>query len=319
MYNLIDSFMDYISFEKNYADNTVEHYRKDLFQLVDFLTGNILQEFKGYYELDCELSSDEPIISTVSLSDLRSFLEYCYDRELKKSSIARKVAALRSFFSFLYNENLIPENTARKLGFPKKDKRLPKFLYLKEYDELVDFEIKNFFDLRDKAILSLFYSTGTRISELTDSLISDLDLSAKRLKIKGKGSIERMVFLTTESAGLLKEYLAERDKKFKDRSEYIFVNKNGRHITVRGIYDIVMKRAGAAGLSYKLSPHTLRHSFATELLNNGADMRAVQEMLGHKNLSTTQIYTHTTKSRLQKVYNQYHPHSGADKADKVNE
>jgi site-specific recombinase XerD len=317
MYNLIDSFIDYIAFEKNYADNTTENYRKDLFQLVDFLTGDIIPEFKDSYELDCELSSDEPVITTVSISDLRSFLEYCFDRGLKKSSIERKVAVLKSFFSYLHNREIIHDNTAKKLGFPKKDKRLPKFLYLKEYDELVDFEINDFFDLRDKAILTLFYSTGTRISELTDSLISDLDLSSKRLKIKGKGSIERIVFLTKESADLLKKYLAERDKKFKDRSEYIFVNKNGRHITVRGIYDIVIKRAGAAGLSYKLSPHTLRHSFATELLNNGADMRAVQEMLGHKNLSTTQIYTHTTKSRLRKVYNQFHPHSGADKVDKV--
>ncbi|MCL2154586.1 MAG: tyrosine-type recombinase/integrase [Leptospirales bacterium] len=314
MYNLIDSFIDYISFEKNYSANTVEHYRIDLFQLVDFLTDNIKSEFKNYYELDCSISDSEPIIATVSLADLRSFLEYCFDRGLKKSTIERKVAVLKSFFSFLYNKEIILDNPAKKLTFPRKDKRLPKFLYLKEYDALVDFEINDFFDLRDKAILTLFYSTGARISELTDSLISHLDLTSKRLKIKGKGSIERILFLTDESADLLKKYLHERDKKFKARSEYVFVNKNGKHITVRGIYNIVMKRAGAAGLSYKLSPHTLRHSFATELLNNGADIRAVQEMLGHKNLSTTQVYTHTTKSRLKKIYDQYHPHSG-----KVNE
>ena len=313
MYNLIDSFIDYISIEKNYSVNTAEHYRKDLFQLIDFLTGDIKSEFKGYYILDCTVSDSEPVITTVSLSDLRSFLEYCYDRGLKKSSIERKVAVLKSFFSYLHNKNIIPDNPSKKLTFPKKDKKLPKFLYLKEYDELVDFEINDFFDLRDKAILSLFYSTGARISELTDSLISDLDLPGKRLKVKGKGSVERMLFLTDESADLLKNYLKERDKKFKEKSDYIFVNKNGKHISVRGIYNIVMKRAGAAGLSYKLSPHTLRHSFATELLNNGADIRAVQEMLGHKSLSTTQVYTHTTKSRLKKVYDRYHPHSKLDK------
>jgi len=313
MYNLIDSFLDHISFEKNYSANTVVHYRKDLLQLVDFLTGNIKSEFKDYYELDCTICGSEPVISTVSISDMRSFLEYCFDRGLKKSTLERKIAVLKSFFSYLHKNEIIQDNTAKKLTFPRKDKKLPKFLYLKEYDTLVDFEHDDFFDLRDKTILSLFYSTGARISELTDALISDLDLSSKRLKVKGKGSIERILFLTDESASLLKNYLKERDKKFKERSEYIFVNKNGKHISVKGIYNIVMKRAGAAGLSYKLSPHTLRHSFATELLNNGADIRAVQEMLGHKSLSTTQVYTHTTKSRLKKVYNQYHPHSRLDK------
>ena len=313
MYNAIDSFIDYISIEKNYSANTVEHYKKDLFQLIDFLTDNIKPEFKDYYILDCTISDSEPVITTVSLSDLRSFLEYCFDRGLKKSSIERKVAVLKSFFSYLHNKNIIPDNPSKKLAYPKKEKRLPRFLYLKEYDELVDFEVNDFFDLRDKAILSLFYSTGARISELTGSLISELDLSSKRLKVRGKGGVERILFLTDESADLLKNYLKERDKKFEEKSDYIFVNKNGKHISVRGIYDIVMKRAGAAGLSYKLSPHTLRHSFATELLNNGADMRAIQEMLGHKSLSTTQVYTHTTKSRLKKVYDEYHPHSKLDK------
>ena len=309
MYNLIDTFIDYISFEKNYSANTVEHYKKDLFQLIDFLTGNIIPEFKDYYELDCAISGSEPVITTITLSDLRSFMEYCYDRGLTKSSIARKTAVLKSFFSYLYNKDIIQDNPAKKLTSPKKDKKLAKFLYLKEYDELVDFEINDFFDLRDKAILSLFYSTGARISELTGSLIAELDLSSKRLKVQGKGSVERIVFLTDESVSLLKDYLKERDKKFKNKSDYIFVNKNGKHISVKGIYNIVMKRAGAAGLSYKLSPHALRHSFATELLNNGADIRAVQEMLGHKSLSSTQVYTHTTKSRLKKVYDEYHPHS----------
>ncbi|MCL1834133.1 MAG: tyrosine-type recombinase/integrase [Leptospirales bacterium] len=312
MYNLIDSFLDHIYIEKNYSTNTVEDYRSDLFQLIDFLTGNIKLEFKDYYELDCTISQSEPVISTVSLSDLRCFLEYCFDRGLKKSSIERKTAVLKSFFSYLYKKEIIQENSAKKLTFPRKDKKLPKFLYVKEYDALVDFESDDFFDLRDKAILSLFYSTGARISELTDSLISNLDLSSKRLKVTGKGSVERILFLNNESAGLLRSYLRERDKKFKERSEYIFVNKNGKHISVKGIYNIVMKRASASGLSYKLSPHTLRHSFATELINNGADMRAVQEMLGHKSLSTTQVYTHTTKARLKKVYDRCHPHSGAD-------
>lgn len=315
MYNLIDSFLDYITYEKNYSQNTVGDYRSDLLQFTGFLTGNIEESFKDYYELDCIVKDDEPDINTVTVNDLRSYLEYCFDRGLKKSSVERKIAVLKSFFTYLHRRDYITVNPSRKLIYPKKEKRLPKFLYLKEYEELTAFEITDFFDLRDKAALSLFYSTGARISEITGSRIEDLDLDAGRLKVSGKGSVERILFLTGETVKLLKRYLRERDTRFSKKSEYIFVNRKGGAISVRGMYDLVMKRAAAAGLSYKLSPHTLRHSFATELLNNGADIRAVQEMLGHKSLSTTQVYTHTTKARLKKVYDRYHPHSGRKTGD----
>lgn len=316
MYNLIDTFLDYIVYEKNYSSNTTGDYRSDLLQLADFLTGKVEDGFKDYYELDCTVTDDEPELLTVTVSDLRSFIEYCYDRKFKRSSIERKIAVMKSFFTFLYRKELITSNPSKKLIYPKKERRLPKFLYLKEYNELVNFEINDFFDLRDKTAISLFYSTGARISEIAGSLVVDLDLHAGRLKVSGKGGIERILFLTEESATLMKKYLHERDVKFSRKSEYIFVNKTGRGISIKGLYNLVMKRAAAAGLSYKLSPHTLRHSFATELLNNGADIRAVQEMLGHKSLSTTQVYTHTTKARLKKVYDKCHPHSGQrDKED----
>ena len=310
MYNLIDYFIDYIVYEKNYSSNTAGDYRSDLLQLADFLTGRVSDGFKGYYELDCIVSDNEPELSTVTISDLRSFIEYCYDRKLKRSSIERKIAVIKSFLTFLYRKEIITSNPSKKLIYPKKERRLPKFLYLKEYNELADFEINNFFDLRDKTAISLFYSTGARISEVAGSLVKDLDIAAGRLKVSGKGGIERILFLTEESRVLMRKYLRERDIKFAVKSEYIFVNKFGRGISIKGMYELVMKRAAAAGLSHKLSPHTLRHSFATELLNNGADIRAVQEMLGHKSLSTTQMYTHTTKARLKKVYDRCHPHSG---------
>jgi len=316
MYNLIDSFLDYITYEKNYSSNTAGDYRSDLQQVVVFLTGKIEDEFKDYYELDCKLNADEPDILTVTVSDLRSFLEYCYDRGLKRSSIERKIAVIKSFFTYLHRKDFIPSNPSKKLIYPKKEKRLPKFLYLKEYEELMNFEIHDFFDLRDKTAISLFYSTGARISEIAGSLLTDLDLESGRLKVSGKGSVERILFLTDETVKLIKKYILERDIKFSEKSEFIFVNKNGKGISIKGMYNLVMKRAAAAGLSYKLSPHTLRHSFATELLNNGADIRAVQEMLGHRSLSTTQVYTHTTKARLKKVYDLYHPHSGKNDDDK---
>lgn len=310
MYNLIDSFLDYITYEKNYSSNTAGDYRSDLLQLVDFFSGRVDAGFKDYYELDCVITGDEPDILTVTISDLRSFLEYCYDRGLKKSSLERKIAAIKSFFAYLHRQNYILDNPSKKLIYPKKERRLPKFLYLKEYNELTSFEIDDFYDLRDKTAIALFYSTGARISEIAGSLVADLDLESGRLKVFGKGSVERILFITDETISLLKEYIRERDLKFSVKSDFIFVNKSGKGISVKGMYNIVMKRAAAVGLSYKLSPHTLRHSFATELMNNGADIRAVQEMLGHKSLSTTQVYTHTTKARLKKVYDLYHPHSG---------
>jgi len=310
MYNLIDSFIDYITYEKNYSSNTAGDYRSDLLQVVDFFTGKIEDEFKSCYELDCILTGDEPDINTVTVSDLRSFLEYCFDRGLKRSSLERKIAVIKSFFTYLHRNEFIQENPSKKLIYPKKEKRLPKFLYLKEYNELTDFGIHDFFDLRDKAAIALFYSTGARISEIAGSLLVDLDLESGRLKVSGKGSVERILFITDETVDLLKKYIQERDLKFAVKSEFIFVNRSGKGISVKGMYNLIMKRAAAAGLSYKLSPHTLRHSFATELLNNGADIRAVQEMLGHKSLSTTQVYTHTTKARLKKVYDLCHPHSG---------
>jgi integrase/recombinase XerC len=313
MYNLIDSFLDNLRYEKNYSSNTVESYRSDLLQLADFLTGNVKDEFKEYYVLDCTVADNEPDISTVSVNDLRGFLEYCYDRGLTNSSIERKVAVLKTFFSFLHRNDIISANTSRKLSYPKKAKMLPKFLYLKEYDELTNFEVRDFPDLRDKTIISVFYSTGARISEIAGSKIRNLDLDSAQLKVTGKGGVDRILFLTDETVNLMKRYLREKKNRYGDSTDYLFVNKDGNNISVKGIYNLIMKRAAAAGLSHKLTPHTLRHSFATELLNNGADIRAVQEMLGHKSLSTTQVYTHTTKARLKKVYDMYHPHSGKNK------
>lgn len=314
MLGAVDLFLDYLLVEKNCSGNTADHYQSDLFQLNDFLSGKVPEEFKDYFELDTLLVNGEPDISTITVNDLRSFIEFCFDRGLKKSSIERKISAIRSFFLFLYRREMISSNPSRKLIYPKKESRLPKFLYLKEYEALIEFEVKNFFDARDKALISLFYSTGCRISELAGSLLKDLSLDEGKLKVQGKGSVDRIVFLTDESAALTKNYLKERITKFGSADGYIFVNKNGDGISIRGMYDIIIKRGAAAGLSHKLTPHTLRHSFATELLNRGADIRGVQELLGHKSISTTQVYTHTTKTRLKKVYEMYHPH--AERTDK---
>ncbi len=310
MYSYIDSFIDHIRVEKNYSLKTVEEYQRDLWQLRDFLAGdNIPPSFEGYYELNCEIKDGDPEISTITTADLRDFFDYCYQRELKKSSIERKVASIKSFFMFLYRANIIQSNPAARVAFPKRETRLPAFLYLKEYEALIDFPADGLMQARDKALLSLFFSTGSRISELQAASIPDMDISAGRLKVTGKGSVDRFVFLTSEAAGLMNHYLELRKREHGRLTEPLFINKSGERISVKGMYNIVIKRGREAGLSHKLTPHTLRHSFATELLNNGADIRAVQEMLGHSSISTTQVYTHTTKGRLKRVYNMYHPHA----------
>lgn len=315
MLSALDAFINYILYEKNYSEKTADAYRIDLLQLYDFLTGDVEETFKDYYELDVVLKNGEPDITTITVNDLRSYIEFCFEKKLKKSSLERKIAVLRSFFTFLIRRGFIESDPSKKLIYPKREQRLPRFLYIKEYESLISFEVNNIFDARDKAVLSMFYSTGARISEIKEAEVSDLDLNAGRLKVKGKGSDERIVFLTSESRIFLNDYFSARKKLFGEIKGAIFLNKNGSPISVKGIYNLVMKRAAAAGLAHKITPHTLRHSFATEILNQGADIRAVQEMLGHKSISTTQKYTHTTKERLKKVYNKFHPHSGLRNSD----
>ncbi|MCP4133553.1 MAG: tyrosine-type recombinase/integrase [bacterium] len=308
----IDLFMNYLLFERNAAEKTAESYNRDLLQVYRFFMGDfrddpVYEQFD--YDVDVIIEDDDVTVESIDRDDIISFVEYSYDRGLKRSSIERKIAAIRTFFKFLHLKEIIEKNPAMSIPFPKKESRLPKFLYLKDIAAILNFESETFIDFRDRAILETFYSSGARVSELGSADIVSLDQESNRLRVMGKGSEERIVFLTGETAAAIRRYLHERKKKFGELTEPLFVNNRGGRITVRGIYDIVVKRAKAAGLFEKVSPHTLRHSFATEMLNQGADIRAVQEMLGHKNISTTQVYTHTTKERLKKVYNKFHPHA----------
>jgi len=314
MLSEIDFFMEYLSIEKNYSQNTVESYSSDLLQFNDFL----ILESKEINYLSVEKNNfidDDTDIEKIDKDILKSFLEYLYDNQLSKSTIARKIATLKSFFKFLYNRNLIEKNPANNLIFPKQRKNIPKFLYLSEFEKLVDFPIENFFDHRDLAIINTFFSTGIRVSELTSAKISDIDFESQRLKVTGKGKKDRFTFLTDKTVAHIKNYLQMRKIKFKRLTEPLFINKFGKQISERGVFNIIKKRATAAGILAKVTPHTLRHSFATEILNNGANIRSVQEMLGHESLSTTQIYTHTTKARLKKIYNDFHPHAKIKKDD----
>jgi integrase/recombinase XerC len=305
----IDQFMRYLGNEKNSSEKTLESYGRDLQQFYRFLIGASGPGVRERYEVKVMVENEDLPVSEIVSDDITAFIEFSYDNGLKRSSIERRIAAIRSFFNFLFNRGYVPKNPALKVGYPKKESRLPKFLHLNQVEAVLDFELKTFIDYRDRAILETFYSTGARVSELCTADIADIDFTSNRLKVMGKGAEERIVFITEGTAALLRGYFAERKRKFGAMTNPLFVNNRGGRLTVRGTYDIVVKRARAAGLHDRVSPHTLRHSFATELLDQGADIRAVQEMLGHKNLSTTQVYTHTTKERLKKVFNRFHPHA----------
>ncbi len=303
----IDLFMRYLETEKNSSEKTLISYRGDIQQFGSFLRTDT---HRKKYEVRASIIDDDVPVAGITAPDITAFIEYSYDCGLKRSSIERRIASIKSFFNFLFRKGYLDENPAARIGFPKRESRLPKFLHFKQMQGLLNFDLKNFIDFRDSAILETFYSTGARVSELCKSDVSDVDFDNLRLKVTGKGSEERIVFLTEGTALLIQDYLAERRREFGSISGPLFVNNRGKRITERGVYNIVVKRARSAGIIGRISPHTLRHSFATELLDRGADIRAVQEMLGHKHLSTTQVYTHTTRERLRKVFEKFHPHSG---------
>jgi len=309
-----DHFMSYLEYEKNASPKTIEEYNRDLIQLYRFLLGDFDSEKGSGHEYDTTVTiiNDDIPVGSIQKQDLVAFIEFSYDRGLSKRSIARRIATIKSFFRFLYNRDIVAHNPAHTLTFPRLDKKVPRFLHANQFDRILEFEIKSFIDCRDRAMIEVFYSTGARVSELAGADINDIDFENGTLRVTGKGSKERMVFLTDDCIQWIQRYLKDRNNKFGEMTAPLFVNNNGRRLTVRGISFILEGRARATGLLGRVSPHVLRHSFATELLNRGADIRAVQEMLGHKNLSTTQIYTHTTKERLKRVYNQFHPHAGGE-------
>lgn len=308
----IDYYLEYLTVEKNYSPKTVQSYSDDLNQFYKFLTfvSEDSSDESDFYELNVEVIDEDVNLKTIGRNEITAFMEYCYDRGLKKSSISRKLACLKSFFKYLFLSDIIEKNPSNGISFPRREKRIPKILYQNQIQELFEFELENFADYRDKAMLQTFYSSGARVSEIAFADIVNLDLEGGSMKVLGKGNEERIVFLTDEAVKSIKRYLKERLKKFGEAEGPLFINNKGKRITVRGIFYIIDKRFLESGLPGRISPHTLRHSFATGILNQGADIRAVQEMLGHKNISTTQIYTHTSKERLRKIYDNFHPHSG---------
>jgi len=296
----IELYAFFLKNEKNYSYYTIVSYRNDLIQ------------FFNYLKLYRILKDDK--IEDVDRSVMRKYIVYLKKSDYSARSISRKISTVRSFFKFCLREGIIKVNPTINLITPKIDKKLPYFLYLQEVNKLIETPLKNtIFGIRDRAILELLYGTGIRVGELVNLNICNIDLYEKTIIVFGKGSKERILPLGNPSIRAIQEYLTSRnlfEKKLfvnKNDLEALFLNRLGGRLTTRSIRRIIIKYMKMAGLNKKISPHVLRHSFATHLLGGGADLRSVQELLGHKSLSTTQIYTHITKERLKTIYKKSHP------------
>ena len=293
MEEYITKFSNYLRGEKNVSPHTLKSYSSDLNDFLNFLKKEKIPLRIRYI--------DHLII--------RRFLASLQKRGLSHTTMARKLATLRSFFRFLCREEDLEINPALGTRTPKIAKRLPKFLDLKEIFTLLESpDEKNILGLRDRAILELLYATGIRVSELVGLNVNNVDLLGGIAKVWGKGRKERLAPFGTEATQSLYKYLKRRETLHPGEGERgLFLNKFGARISARSIRRLLDKYIKKASLSQKISPHTLRHSFATHLLDAGADLRSVQELLGHASLSTTQIYTHLTTERLKRVYDKAHP------------
>ncbi len=296
----VGAFLNYLRVEKDFSPSTIRAYAADLRQFTDFVrAAAVRQEGKG--ELDP---------SGITLKTVRSFLGHLSGLGLKPASLARKLATLRSFFRFLNREGQMEGNPARTLPSPTQPKKLPPILTVDEAFRLLDSPgASPKSRLRDRAILELLYSSGLRVGELAGLNLEDLDLPGGTVRVRGKGRKERLVPVGSKAALALSRYLAEERKAGRGSTEPIFVNLRGGRLTSRSVHRLLTGLARRQGWTKRITPHSLRHSFATHLLGAGADLRAIQEMLGHRSLSTTQRYTRVDLEQLSRVYDQSHPRS----------
>ncbi|HWP92274.1 MAG TPA: tyrosine recombinase XerC [Thermodesulfobacteriota bacterium] len=290
----VKRFKNFLTSERNYSEHTVRAYTTDLL------------EFASFLEKRQAAVGEKLDISGVEEIDIRAYVAWLYRRN-SRTSISRKLASVRSFFEFLLREGVVQNNLAKLVPTPKGEKRLPSFLTVDEIFKLVDTPKKDgVLDSRDRAMLELFYSSGLRVSELVGIKLDDLNLAGSMVKVLGKGGKERIVPLGSKAVEALQLYLLKREE-LNSKEDFLFLNSRGYRLTSRSVGRIVKKYAVISGVPKNVSPHVLRHTFATHLLGGGADLRAIQDMLGHKSLSTTQRYTHTSVERIMDVYDKAHP------------
>ena len=298
MRNEIGEFLDYLTYERNVSTNTIGAYRDDLESFVGFLCTD-------YFTM----ARDQVELGRIDHLAVRSYLAHLSRRKLSRASIARHLSALRSFFKYLVREGVVEANPARTVSSPKREKHLPSVMQPADVALLLEQpDVSTPLGLRDAAWMELLYASGLRISELTGIDIDDLELRARLVKVRGKGSKERIVPFGSKAEAALRAYLAVRGELCSDVEETaVFVNYRGQRITTRSVRRLFDGYLRQASLRAGISPHTMRHSFATHLLNAGADLRGIQELLGHASLSTTQKYTHLNDWQLIAVYKKAHP------------
>ena len=296
---MLEAYLRYIGSVKNLSQNTVEAYARDIGCFLDFLAGEDLQEDR------------------LTIQDARAFIAHCSTLQYEYSSVNRMLAALKGYFRFRIRNGLSTNNPFEGIRSLKKNRHLPDILFENEVEQLLAMPEKSetktkksgFLLKRDILILELLYSTGCRISEAIGINLSDVDIRERSIRVLGKGGKERFVFVGKRAMTALGNYLPIR-KPTARGSQALLVNRSGARLTRRGVAYVVAKYEKISHLQKKITPHTFRHSFATHILDRGADIRVVQEMLGHASLSTTQVYTHLGVDRLKKAYEQAHPHAG---------
>ncbi|ADJ26278.1 tyrosine recombinase XerD [Dehalogenimonas lykanthroporepellens BL-DC-9] len=295
----VDNFLNYLMVEKGFSGNTRDAYHNDLYQLADFSTRCLRQR------------GDQDLWDNFNRQDMLSYLLDLKERNYAVTTVVRKLAAAKSFFSFLLEENKIRQNPTDNIESPKVGKPLPDAISVQQVKALLEQptlaggpEAK-----RDRAMLELLYASGMRVSELIGLDLADVDCDEEQVRCFGKGNKERIIPIHPQAARIVSEYIEEvRPRLVRSNDEKaLFLNRRGERLTRQGLWQILKEYAVAAGLNGQVTPHTLRHSFATHMLNGGADLRSVQELLGHANISTTQIYTHLTSDHIRRAYDSAHP------------
>lgn len=291
----LKDFTHFLLVEKGLAQNTIVAYERDL------------KGYTSYLQEVEKLSS----LQNVQRIHIVRFLQHLKEEGKSSKTLARHIASIRAFHQFLLREKVVDQDPSVHIDTPRHERSLPKVLSLQEVEKLLDSpKATDHYGLRDKAMLELLYATGIRVSELIGLNLGDVHLSMGFVRCIGKGNKERIIPLGQAATVAIQTYLDEGRPKFvskKYKDEALFLNHHGKRLSRQGFWKILKRLTAEAGIQKELTPHTLRHSFATHLLENGADLRAVQEMLGHADISTTQIYTHVTKTRLKDVYSQFHP------------
>lgn len=289
----INDFLNHIQFEKRLSNNTKNSYQNDL----------------KHYQL---FLKDKNILSAndISKSDIEKYLETLKKNDVKTSSIARKLTTIKAFHNYLFQKQILPIDVSETIERPKLRKKLPNVLTVDEVDKLLNIECKTKFDYRNKSMLELMYGTGLRISELLDLKLTDFDLENCIIRCYGKGSKERIVPIGEYTMESLINYLEIRNQLLKRKTcEYLFLNNLGGRLSRFSFFKILKKMLQEKGINKDVSPHSLRHSFATHMLEYGADLRSIQELLGHSDIATTKIYTHISNNKIKKEYEEFHPRS----------